>query len=160
QIDLFKAWVEGGRAMGDAANPGPPLVVEHTQMSRVDVTLPMPVAYTPQTTPDYPDEYRCFVVPWTGTTSQFVTGFRAVPGNPKVVHHVIAFYAAPNQVAEYQQLDDNEAGPGYTCFGGSGGPSRVWLGAWAPGSQGSDMPPGTGLQVEPGSAIILQVHYN
>jgi len=43
---------------------------------------------------------------------------------------------------------------------GTGGPSRVWLGAWAPGSLGSDMPLGTGLQVAPGSAIILQVHYN
>lgn len=160
QIALFKAWVEGGRLMGDAATAAPPLDTEQVRLSRVDKTLAMPVSYTPQTTTDNPDEYRCFVIPWTETTNKFVTGFRAVPGNTKVVHHVIAFYANPGQVAEYQALDDAEAGPGYTCFGGTGGSSRAWLGAWAPGSLGSDMPAGTGLLVEPGSAIILQLHYN
>src|SRR4029079_3737609 len=35
-----------------------------------------------------------------------------------------------------------------------------WLGAWAPGSVGSDMPPGTGLEVPAGSKVIIQVHYN
>lgn len=160
QIDLFRAWVDGGRLMGDANAEAPPLDTEQVRLSRVDKTLTMPVEYTPQTTPDYPDEYRCFVIPWTETADKFVTGFRAVPGNPKVVHHVIAFYAQPSEVAQYQALDDGEAGPGYTCFGGSGGPSRTWVGAWAPGSLGSDMPAGTGLKVQPGSAIILQVHYN
>lgn len=160
QIALFRAWVDGGRVMGDAARPAPPLEVEQVRLSRVDKTLAMPVQYTPRATSDNPDDYRCFVVPWTETTDKYVTGFRAVPGNPRVVHHVIAFHASPAQVAEYEQLDAAEAGPGYTCFGGSGGPSQSWLGAWAPGSLGSDLPPGTGLLVEPGSAIILQVHYN
>jgi hypothetical protein len=160
QIALFKAWVEGGRVMGDPTAAAPPLDTEQVRLTRVDKTLAMPVAYTPQTTTDNPDDYRCFVVPWTETTNKYVTGFRAVPGNPKVVHHVIAFYAEPSEVATYQQMDDAEAGPGYQCFGGTGGPSRAWLGAWAPGSLGSDMPANTGLLVEPGSAIILQLHYN
>ncbi len=160
QIDLFKAWVDGGRVMGDPTAEAAPLITEQTRMSRVDVTLAMPTAYTPQTTTDNPDDYRCFVVPWTEATTKYVTGFRALPGNPKVVHHVIAFLAAPGEVATYNQLDADEAGAGYTCFGGTGGPSRTWLGAWAPGSLGSDMPTNTGLRVEAGSAIVLQVHYN
>lgn len=160
QIALFKAWVEGGRVMGDPAAAAPPLDTEQIRLSRVDKTLTMPVEYTPQTTTDNPDDYRCFVIPWTETATKYITGFRALPGNPKVVHHVIAFYAPPNQVATYRGLDDAEAGAGYTCFGGTGGPSRAWVGAWAPGSLGSDMPANTGLQIEPGSAIILQVHYN
>jgi hypothetical protein len=160
QIELFKAWVEGGRVMGDEATAAPPLDTEQVRLSRVDKSLAMPVAYTPQTTTDNPDDYRCFVIPWTESTTKYVTGFRAVPGNPKVVHHVIAFYAAPDQLAAYQALDDAEAGAGYTCFGGSGGPSRTWVGGWAPGSLGSDMPAGTGIRVEPGSAIVMQVHYN
>ena len=114
QIALFKAWVEGGRLMGDAATAAPPLDTEQVRLTRVDKTLAMPVSYTPQTTTDNPDDYRCFVIPWTETTNKFVTGFRAVPGNTRVVHHVIAFYANPGQVAEYQALDDAEAGPGYT----------------------------------------------
>ncbi len=160
QLALFRAWDEGGRQMGDPAAEGPPLDLEQVRLSRVDTTLSMPVAYTPQTTTDNPDDYRCFLIPWQETEERFITGFRAVPGNPKVVHHVIAFYAAPGEVAEYQRLDADADGPGYPCFGGSGGPSRVWLGAWAPGSLGSDTPVGTGLRIEPGSMVVLQVHYN
>ena len=160
QIALFQAWDDGGRQMGDAANEAPPLDVERVRLSRVDTTLSMPEPYTPVTTTENPDDYRCFVIPWAEAATTFITGFRAVPGNPKVVHHVIAFYAEPGQVATYQQLDADAPGAGYPCFGGTGGPSRSWLGGWAPGSLGSDMPAGTGLRVEPGSAVILQVHYN
>lgn len=162
QKELFSAWVEAGMREGDPDNEAPPLDVEVSGMSRVDMTMEMAQEYTPQTTADNPDDYRCFVMPFpnTMTATQFVTGFRAAPGNPKVVHHVIAFYAAPNEVAQYQALDDNEAGDGYTCFGGSGGASRVMLGGWAPGSLGTDFPAGTGLRIEPGSAVVMQVHYN
>lgn len=162
QKATFSAWVEAGMLEGDADNEAPPLDVEATGMSRVDMTMAMTADYTPQTTADYPDEYRCFVMPFpdTMTATQFVTGFRAAPGNPKVVHHVIAFYAAPGEVAQYQALDADEPGDGYKCFGGSGGPSRVMLGGWAPGSLGQDFPAGTGLQIEPGAAVVMQVHYN
>lgn len=161
QKATIAAWVEGGMVEGDAASPGAPLDVEDTGLSRVDVRLEMPAAYMPAANADTPDDYRCFVIPWEGETEQYVTGFRADPGNAKIVHHVIAFYASPAQLAEYQQLDTDEAGDGYTCFGGPGGSSRgVWLGGWAPGTLGTDFPDGTGLLVEPGSAVILQVHYN
>lgn len=160
QIATFQAWEAGGFQAGDPAHPGAPLDVEQLRLTRVDRTLTMTAPYTPQTTTDNPDEYRCFVMPWTEATTKYVTGFAALPGNPRVVHHVIAFYAKPSEVATYQQLDADEPGPGYRCFGGPGGPSRTWLGAWAPGSLGSDMPAGTGLAVEPGSAVILQMHYN
>lgn len=160
QLALFRQWDADGRQMGDPANEAPPLELEQVRLSRVDKTLAMPTAYTPVTTVENPDDYRCFLVPWDEAETTYITGFRAVPGNPKVVHHVIAFYAAPGEVATYQQLDDDAPGAGYPCFGGTGGPSRTWLGAWAPGSLGSDMPARTGLRVEPGSAVILQVHYN
>lgn len=121
QKALFRAWVDGGRAAGDAANPGPPLQVERVQLSRVDAELAMTAAYTPQTTAQQTDDYRCFVIPWEETATKFITGFRAVPGNPKVVHHVIAFLARPDQVAAFERRDAAEPGDGYTCFGGAGG---------------------------------------
>jgi hypothetical protein len=94
------------------------------------------------------------------TSTQYVTGFNVVPGNEAIVHHVIAFLATPDQVATYEDMDAAESGPGYTCFGGTGGPARTWIGGWAPGSRGSDLPPGLGIAIAPGSMIILQVHYN
>jgi hypothetical protein len=153
-------WIDTGKAEGDPANPGPPIVTDATTLSRVDLTMSMAEGYDPQVDPDYYDDYRCFVLPWPEQATTYVSGFRAVPGNDAIVHHLIAFLASPDQVAQYEQLDEAEPGPGYRCFGGTGGPAQQWVGAWAPGGQGSDLPPGLGIEVQPGSAIILQVHYN
>lgn len=161
ELSLIDAWVDEQTPMGDPAAEGAPLVGNEGGLSRVDLALPMPEAYAPDTT-DGPDDYRCFVIDWPAeyTTTQYVSGFRAVPGNDAVVHHVIAFHALPDDRDAYLELDAADPGPGYSCFGGTGGPSRSWLGGWAPGSPGSDLPPGLGLEVLPGSAVILQLHYN
>jgi hypothetical protein len=159
QIATITDWVDQGAVAGDPADEGLPLQVEQVSLSRVDVTLEMPEVYTAQLEPD---DYRCFLLDWPETAESFVTGFRAVPGDARVVHHVIAFYIPPEDVPTYEQLDADEAGPGYTCFGGPGaGNQRTgWLGSWAPGSMGSDYPPGSGYRVAPGSKVALQVHYN
>lgn len=159
QIEVLERWFEDDVPEGDPADEGAPLELEMPSLSRVDLRLEMPEAYVPRQSPD---DYRCFLVPWDagGDATSYVTGFRAEPGNDRIVHHVIAFLAAPDEVETYREMDDAEDGPGYTCFGGTGGPARTWLGAWAPGSRGSDLPEGIGLPVEPGSMIILQVHYN
>lgn len=158
EIDTIARWAASGAPAGDPQ--ATPVTVKNTQktLSRVDRTLEMPVAYTPQLSPD---EYRCFLVDWPETATTYVTGFGVKPGAPAIVHHVIAFLAPPSDVAMYQSLDDGEAGPGWTCFGGPGGSGQPqWLGGWAPGTLGSDFPAGTGIQVAPGSKIVIQVHYN
>ncbi len=158
QIELIAMWSEAGAPEGDAANEGPALDTGvSTGLSRVDRSIAMPAAYTAQT---QPDDYRCFVLDWPETTTKFVTGFRANPGNPEVVHHVIAFYAPPDVVASVEALDAAEPGLGYTCFGGPGVNDSSWMGAWAPGSRGSNFPTGSGMRIVPGSKIVLQVHYN
>ena len=91
-----------------------------------------------------------------------MTGFTTLPGNTKLVHQVISFLAPPEEVAVFEQLDAADPEPGYPCFGG---PGRItnglgWLGAWAPGGDGTDFPEGTGILVRPGSKVIFQVHYN
>jgi hypothetical protein len=158
QIDLVSKWVDDGAVEGAVADEGEPMVIEgETKLSRVDLNMAIPVVYTQK---DEPDDYRCFVMDWPEAKTKFVSGFRANPGDARVVHHVIAFLVAPGDVPQIDKLDAAEAGPGYTCFGGSGINSNEWLGGWAPGSAGSDFPAGTGIRVEPGSKIVLQVHYN
>lgn len=161
QVATLARWVQEGGSAGDPKDE-PPFTGERRSpsLSRVDRTIAMPLGYAPT---KRPDDYRCFVLDWPETTTKFVTGFQAKPGNPAVVHHVIAYLAPPSRVSTYEQLDADEAGPGYTCFGGPGGGSdrsTVWLGGWAPGGRGADYPAGTGLKVTAGSKIILQVHYN
>lgn len=160
-IAMIGDWANAGAPEGDPADGLPvdervPGLV--SSLSRVDETLSMAEPYTPVTAPD---DYRCFVLDWEAGET-YVTGFRAVPGNPAVVHHVIAFLAGPDERAEYEALDAAEAGPGYTCYGGPGGTMGAarWLGAWAPGAVAGDFPAGTGIPVEAGSAVILQLHYN
>lgn len=158
QIKTIASWVDTGAAEGDPKD-APAAAESKGGLSRVDRTLTMPVAYTPQLSPD---DYRCFLVDWPETETTFVTGVGVQPDNAAVVHHVIAFLATPDQVADYQALDDAESGAGWTCFGGPGGPvaGAGWVGAWAPGTLGVDYPAGTGIEIPPGSKIVIQVHYN
>jgi hypothetical protein len=156
---LVDAWIEAGTPEGDPAAEAPPLDVEIQALSRVDLRLEMPEAYTPTKAPD---DYRCFVLPWPESYEQtvYVTGMAVAPGNVGTVHHVIAYLAPPSAAAEYEQLDAADSGPGYTCFGDAGGDIEGSFGGWTPGSLGSDTPPGIGTAVEPGSLVVLQMHYN
>lgn len=157
QIQTIAAWVDGGAAAGDPADEGPPLEPPKTDaLPRVDLTLQMPVEYTPQAAPD---DYRCFMIDWPEESARYVTGFQVRPGEERIVHHVIAFIAAPEQIEEIEALDAADPGPGYTCFGGPGLRPR-WLGGWVPGAGSLNFPAGTGTRIEPGSRLILQVHYN
>jgi hypothetical protein len=157
QIELLSRWVDEGGAEGDPADApaasGPP----QDGLSRVDLELAIPEAFSPTQSPD---EYRCFILDWPETEVRYVTGFRGNPGRASIVHHIIAFLAGPEEAAAFQELDDAEPGPGYACYGGPGRGRQGWLGSWVPGSSGVDYPAGTGIQVLPGSKVILQVHYN
>jgi len=159
QIATITGWINGGAPEGKKSDYVAGVPDLSGALSRVDLSLPMATEYTPQISPD---DYRCFLLDWTPTTTKYVTGFRANPGNKSIVHHVIAYLARPNTVASYQAMDGKDGKPGYTCFGGPGGSAGAgeWIGSWAPGAFGYDEPEGTGIQIPVGSKIILQVHYN
>ncbi len=69
-------------------------------------------------------------------------------------------------MAQAEAVDAEEEGPGWTCFGGSGVDDFAdvddaqWLGAWAPGGRESVLRPGLGVELDEGSQIVMQVHYN
>lgn len=165
EIELLRAWIDEGAAEGDPDDYVAPDIPPPPGMSRVDLTLALPEPYEPQLVPD---DYRCFLIEWPHEELTYVSGFAAVPDQLHMVHHMIAYKIRPEQLAEYQALDDAEPGPGYTCFGGPGGEVQAgdpdstgnWLGSWAPGGFAGDFPEGTGIAVEPGSVVALQIHYN
>lgn len=155
---LFKAWVDQGSPAGDPKNPAPKLDIGETGLTRVDVKLQIPEVFTPK---DQSDEYRCFPVAWPSkyTTNTFMTGFKAVPGNPRIVHHVEVYHVKKAQAQQAFDKDKADPGPGYECFGGPGlGEGTV--GGWAPGSPGYDYPTNVGIDIEAGSVMVIQVHYN
>jgi hypothetical protein len=161
EIATILAWVDENGPRGDPADAPEDLVPEPAVLPRVDVEMIAPEPYTPAS----PDDYRCFLLDWPLEEPAYVTGFRAVPENIAVVHHIIAYRIAPANVATYEALDADDPEPGYTCFGGPGGSvadpaAGAWLGAWAPGGGAAPYPEGTGLRMEPGSKVVLQIHYN
>ena len=158
EIATVKAWVELGTPEGDPADEPPP----------VDDVLP-PIEYDVELSTAlyeptiYPDEYRCFLIDWPIVEQRYITGFTIEPGERSIVHHVIAYVIPPAEIDTYTALDDADPKPGYECYGGPGGeavPRAQWLGAWAPGIPGGPLPEGTGIHVEPGSKVALQVHYH
>ena len=147
---------------GDPASFVPPPAPEARPEIREDVVIELP-EYTPQIRPD---DYRCFIVRWPELTDRFVTGFGFAPGQPELVHHIIIFHAPAEDAALFQAMDDEDPGPGYTCYGGptrTGSEARVRPGqwaAWAPGVGREPYAEGTGIPAPPGTVLIAQVHYN
>ena len=131
------------------------------------LTLRVPTAYTPSPPSTGTDDYRCFLLDPKLSRDAMVTGVDVLPGNPKVVHHVILFRVPPAQVARARALDAAQPGQGWTCFGGSGVDSQgatldaaPWLGAWAPGGGERVMAKDVGMPLAKGSRVVMQVHYN
>ena len=153
--ELLLTWLDEGAPAGDPADE-PERPDDAPQGFAPTLAIEMPEAYTPT---EEPDDNRCFLVPWPEDATTYITGFRVVPGNRSIVHHVILFNARPEDVDELQALDDADPGAGYPCLCGVG--SRAsWVGGWAPGAVGDSVPDGTGMRIEPGSMMVLQMHYN
>lgn len=161
QIETIVAWVDAGAPEGDPGDVGEPLPEVQPTFPSVDLELPLPEPYTPV---DVPDEYRCFPLAWTETTEKYVTALNIVPGNLEIVHHVAVFLLPPNNADKPYAWDAEDDRPGYECFGGpSGGRDAipiVQLGAWLPGQTGNVYPNDIGIRVQPGSTLVLQIHYN
>ncbi|HLG08428.1 MAG TPA: hypothetical protein VI409_07145 [Gaiellaceae bacterium] len=167
------AWAKaGGKVDGPARRPRPPKPVELSDGESL-LDLRMPTAYRPSAPKGVTDDYRCFLLDPKQADDTAVTSARIDPGQPKVVHHVILFRIEQAQIAEGKRLDAATAGPGWSCFGGTGLPAggsaaaaqdalddANWVAAWAPGWGGDRLPNGTGVPLPAGSQIVMQVHYN
>ncbi len=155
--DTLVRFVEGGAPLGapDRAAPLPP---PRQPLSRVDVTLRMPEAYTPRPPRGSTDDNRCFVLDWPLTQTAYITGLDPQPGNRAVVHHLIVatLDEASAKLALKKEAEDDL--PGFDCGGGFG----EFTGLRPVGGSllGGDMPRGLGTRVEAGSKILLNVHYS
>jgi hypothetical protein len=166
------AWAaKGGKVDGPARKPAQPQGPDVRPGEKL-LSLRMAAPYRPSAAKGVTDDYRCFLLDPRQTSDGSVTSVRIEPGQPKVVHHVILFRVAPGQVASARSLDARSAGPGWSCFGGTGLPAgdsgnlvdslndANWVAAWAPGWGGNRLPAGTGVSLPAGSQIVMQVHYN
>ncbi len=146
-------WVNGAAPSGDlSAAPPTPVYSNAGEISIPDLKLIAPT-YSVNTPTDL---YRCFAIPTNLLNDQFVTEIEVIPGNRKVVHHVLAYQDTTQSLLKQNGADGK---PGYTNFGGTGSSLSKLIAAWVPGQGKFMFPKGMGVKLTKNSVIVLQVHY-
>ena len=104
------------------------------------------------------DDYRCFVLDPHLDHDAFITGLNIVPGQKKVVHHVILFQVPPSQVPPSRPRTAPRrarAGPASAARASATNEAldnAGWLGAWAPGGGEQVMAKDVGVPLAEGLA--------
>jgi hypothetical protein len=127
-------------------------------LSRVDLEIAMPESYTPAPREGSTDDVRCFVADWPVAERVYVTGMAPVPGRREIVHHLIVGVVPADEIDELERLEAEDPAPGFDCGGGFGGLRQVQ--AIGGSLLGGDFPDGLGKPVEPGSRLVLNIHYS
>jgi len=131
-------WIQNGCPEGDVSDlPPAPQFVKGWRMPEPDQVIhvrtePFAVPATGVV------DYQYFQVDLNFTEDRYVTAAEARPGNPAVVHHIIAFLKVPGQ-------DDISLG-------------RMLIG-YAPGTSPLVFPEGSAMKVPAGSKILFEMHY-
>jgi hypothetical protein len=159
EIKTVSDWVAAGTPEGNPVDMPLAFEASRSRFSPTE-TVSMPGSYVPSGAAGRPDDYRCFLIDAPVNEDKFLTAYKLIPGNPKVVHHAILFIpVVPQAVAAAEALDARDAKLGYECFGSAGVPALPAI-AWAPGSGVVEYPSGTGVRMPAGRKLILQVHYS
>jgi hypothetical protein len=172
--ELLLSWLDKGMTVGDpAAGRRDVGVAEVPPPPRADLTVGISEMYQPNM--KKADDYHCFVSdPFAAAGDRtvdgdlYVVGGTVRPDNQAILHHVLVYEVPKELVASVHKADDDEAGPGYTCFGA---PISAKMDAsllskvqtilgWAPGGPGMRTPAGTAMRISAGSLLVTQMHYN
>jgi hypothetical protein len=103
-IDIIVAWVDQGAKEGDAKDLQPVPEFASTsgwRLGKPDAVFDIGKEFTVE--PGMPDTIQTFIVPTNFKEDKWVTAAEILPGNRKVVHHVIAFIQTPEMIAQFQK---------------------------------------------------------
>ncbi|WP_161602261.1 redoxin domain-containing protein [Tautonia marina] len=155
EIETLVAWADADAPHGPGPEPEPPTFSDaEWTYGTPDIILDLPEFEIPAGGYDI---YRCFVLPSGLVEDTEVKVVEYQPGNPRVVHHMLGYVDTTGRA---RQLDEEEDGPGYTCFGGPRVQVASGLAGWAPGVEPEDYGEGIGRRIPKGSDIVVQVHYH
>jgi hypothetical protein len=160
QIAMLQAWADSGALRGDKAKePAPLKFAKGWANGEPDLLLKMP--YSKEISAEGEDEYWNFIVSPDIKEPVWISGMDVAPGNKNIVHHVIAYTDKSGRGRKLAVGPKGDGKLGYRSSGGGVGfnPDGA-LGGWAPGAHGHLLPEDAGFLLEPGTDIILQVHYN
>jgi hypothetical protein len=158
EIAVIGAWSTTGMAAGDPADAPSVKPNLGPDLGAPGATLDPGADYVPNDL--LTDDYHCTLIDPGLAQAQDLIGFNVHPGSTATVHHVLLFSVTKDKVAAVQAKDAAEAGAGWTCFGGTGVDGTPTIGGWVPGSGASAFPPPTGIHLEAGTQVVMQIHYN
>jgi len=167
--DTILRWADNGAPQGNAADMPPrPTFTPGWQLGQPDVVLEMEKAYSVPASGEIPYEY--FYIPTNFKEAKLIKSIEIRPGVREAVHHVLLFYRSePDQGPQPAVIRRNATQmrePVPAAFGSSpprrpmsAAERQKLIGTYAPGTNPQLMPEGTGLRLEAGGALELQVHY-
>lgn len=153
ELDLLRAWVDQGAPEGEAATAKPIPPAADLVLKDTDISLKIPSEVT---VAGSEDQYLCFSIDTGFTEDTWLDGLQINAGNPRIVHHVLAYVDEKAESAD--KVGPN--GEPYPCFGGPGIDSSGLIGVWAPGSVPFVPPKDVAMRVVAGARIVLSVHYH
>lgn len=159
ELTTLKRWAETGAKRGDVKKePKAQVFSTDWALGKPDFVLSASKAY--KLGAEGEDVYRNFVFDLKNTEPVYVTAMDVKPGNRQIVHHVIGFLDASRRSVKLAERN-TDGQEGYTTTGGGIGvaPSGA-LGGWAPGVMARPVAKGTAFVIQPGTKIVMQVHYH
>jgi polyisoprenoid-binding protein YceI len=175
-IDALVQWSKAGGPLDvPAATKIRPKGGPKIPAPRRDVVLRMPQAYAGSLS--VPNDYRCFVLDPHFTKPTFITGYQVTPDKRAEIHHVQIFHVDSTQVTAAARISGRDGKPGFSCYGTVDLPSskprdpsahRVpgftgqagLIAGWVPGQDPVQYPQHSGILMQPGDALVFQVHYH
>jgi hypothetical protein len=141
EIETLASWVLGGKKRGEAKDlPKPVAWAEGWVHGKPDLVLTMPEEFTVPAAGVLP--YKNWIIETNFKEDRWVRMAEARPGNPAVVHHVVAYILLPGQRGPVS----------------ADGNLSILVG-WAPGDLGLVCPPDTAVRVPKGARLRLEMHY-
>ncbi len=154
-IATIAAWNEQGAVEGNPSDAPPPAAPTTIGLTKVDLSIEPPAPYAIAV--GGADQFRCFVMDPQLAATQYIDGTYLIPGNSTIVHHALVF-ADPSGASKALVTDPTTNS--YDCFGGPGFSNTTLLAAWAPGGVPVEYPPNVGAELDPGTLLVMQVHYH
>lgn len=154
EIQKLVGWIDAGMPEGDPSKRPAPKTFGASGLADKTGSLAMKAPY--EVLAGGNDDIRCFPLDPGFTEDTWVNAVNVVPGDPRVVHHVLVFTDPQRQSI----ANAGDAG-NYPCFGGPhiAGAPQLLMG-WAPGVPPTSYGDDVGLKVAKGSMLVMQIHYH
>jgi hypothetical protein len=154
-IATLQGWSDQGALEGNPQDAPPPITPVPITLGGAQLELAPSAPYA--IVDPAADQFRCFVLDPMLAATSYIDGTFIVPGNPSIVHHALVF-ADPARASEALVTDASTRS--YDCFGGPGFSNTSLVTAWAPGGVPIEYPADVGAQIDPGTLLVMQVHYH